>query len=445
MRPGYTSTRVVCGAVLVLLAAPAAFAAQVADTPDTRGHPALWNQLYETLFQRETPDGGRFGADELDILYWYGTNHLLTEPSNGEAIRVLDRFNREHGEQLVSDPLQRALLQRRLWALFDWAAAPGVASDHAPERAQLERRLAIAIRRLALSAAQIAALPDNYADAVNAGRLAGIPAGLFDPVGNWVTVGTGSGSPLARQHTAAPAFSGRSAFLVMVNLPGGRPRTLAYLNTLDHFQGPLLSSSQQQAFAGGRAVYTLNPALPEFPAGTQWALVRRLCVIDDHGRIQPTSLVESIQLRRYLSVPAVRPSPLSITGFVPVSSRESLQFAEFDMQPRHRAALRAIGPGDSDFTLFFEFGTDPFESMDAQDASRVLANFRPDTLHHCLMCHQSPGIFSVNSYHPEFAFGTVDVQPLQASDESSETRWDVDWKYRQFDWGVLQGLWRGAQ
>ncbi len=367
--PG-VGTRIIRGAVLGLLAVPVAFAAPVAAAPvaahsDAGGLPVLWNQLYATLFQRATPDGRTFGADELDILYWYDTDHLLTEPSHDEAIRILDRFNRQHGEQLVSDPLQRALLQRRLWALFDWAATPGAAGNHAPERVRLERRLAIAIRRLALSAAQITALPDNYAETVRAGRLPGLPVGLFDPGGNWVTVGAGSGNPLAREHTAAPAFSGRSAFLVMVNLPGGRLQTLAYLNTLDHFQGPLLYSSQP-VNAGGRTVYTLNPALPEFPAGTQWALVRRLCVIDDQGRIEPTHLVESILLRRYRAVPAVRPSPLSITGFVPVSSIE-------------------------------------------------------------------------------FAFGTVDVQPLQAWDESSETQRDVDWKYRQFDWGVLQGLWRGAR
>src|SRR5690348_5151511 len=109
-------------------------------------HP--WNQLSSALFARVAPEGTVYGPDELDILYWYSTEHLLTEPSHSAAIRILDRFIHAHGERLIRDPLKRALLQRDLWALFDWAAMPGQ-TTHTAQRAALESRLATLIRRLA--------------------------------------------------------------------------------------------------------------------------------------------------------------------------------------------------------------------------------------------------------------------------------------------------------
>src|SRR5215468_1606046 len=82
----------------------------------------LWNRLNDTLFTRVAPDNGEhYGLDEIDILFWRNTRHLLTSPSREAAIRVLDEFISHHGERLVRDPVKRALLQRDLWALFDWS------------------------------------------------------------------------------------------------------------------------------------------------------------------------------------------------------------------------------------------------------------------------------------------------------------------------------------
>lgn len=122
----------------------------------------LWNQINSVLFTRVAPEGTVYGLEELDILYWRSTEHLLTEPSHSAAIDLLDRFIKAHGERLIRDPFKRALLQRDLWQLFDWAAIPGE-TTHLVQRAELEDRLAIIIRGLALSDFEIAALPDSYA------------------------------------------------------------------------------------------------------------------------------------------------------------------------------------------------------------------------------------------------------------------------------------------
>src|SRR5207302_2058001 len=80
----------------------------------------LWNRLNDALFVRAGPDGIKYGPEELDVLYWHRTMNLLTGASYQQATNVLDEFIDSHGEKLVRDPLKKALLQRDLWALFDW-------------------------------------------------------------------------------------------------------------------------------------------------------------------------------------------------------------------------------------------------------------------------------------------------------------------------------------
>jgi hypothetical protein len=46
----------------------------------------------------------------------------------------------------------------------------------------------------------------------------------------------------------------------------------------------------------------LNLALPQFPVGTQVALVRQAIVIDDRGELEPTAQTESVQLRVYHAI-----------------------------------------------------------------------------------------------------------------------------------------------
>ena len=124
----------------------------------------LWNRLNETLFERTAQDGKKFGLDELDILYWARTTNLLAGASHQQALSILDEFINTHGERLIQDPLKRALLQRDLWELFDWAAVPVpyYRAQFPKERRELQTRLAVVIRRLALTTNEIASLPDNY-------------------------------------------------------------------------------------------------------------------------------------------------------------------------------------------------------------------------------------------------------------------------------------------
>jgi hypothetical protein len=82
----------------------------------------LWNRLHCALFVRTTPKGEEYGLDELDPLLWGETKHLLTGSSYQQAIKLLDEFSSLNGAVLIADPLKRAMLQRDLWAIFDWSA-----------------------------------------------------------------------------------------------------------------------------------------------------------------------------------------------------------------------------------------------------------------------------------------------------------------------------------
>src|SRR4030095_5786881 len=57
----------------------------------------IWNRVYRTFYRRESRDGHEYGYDELDPLLWVQTKYLLTDPSNRQALMVLNEFLSTHG------------------------------------------------------------------------------------------------------------------------------------------------------------------------------------------------------------------------------------------------------------------------------------------------------------------------------------------------------------
>jgi hypothetical protein len=108
-----------------------------------------------------------------------------------------------HGEKLIPDPLKRVLLQRDLWELFDWSAKPFRKPDRVRDCCELQSRLDVLMRRLALATNEIAALPDNYAQ-TEKNNLAGLPHGLFQTNGKWLEVGINGydEAPVAPSHVS---------------------------------------------------------------------------------------------------------------------------------------------------------------------------------------------------------------------------------------------------
>ena len=190
-----------------------------------------------------------------------GVDHVLSGPpfqALGAALKeALD-------ERTPRSPLDRALMQADLWSAFD-ALVPVTQGSPRPRmgRAQAEALLPLLgrlIRKLALTPAEIAALPDHYA----AARASfGLPD-LFSPRSEWMELVMGQD----RMHDEAADY--RRASRVFVK--------------------PLTPSADE-----GRFLASLpNAANPPVAAA---ALVMETLLVDSRGRVVPSRLISDIQMR----------------------------------------------------------------------------------------------------------------------------------------------------
>lgn len=371
----------------------------------------IWNKTYACLFVRRTSDGIEYGADALDPLLWDQTQHLLNGDSHRRALECLDVFLRSHAENAEQNPLKRAILQRDLWAIFDWAAAGQTLPQ---QRRELEVRLAAAIRRLAITSEQARRLPDNYSEAVAGQEFARdydrqnsrqpfLPPELFRPDGPWVCISGYSDEPTAFAH-----FSGRSRFLVFMRLPGGRDATLAYVDKLRSSREP--------------------PLLMQFPAGTAVALVRQMIVIDNQGKLTATALTESVQLRVYHSVNYSNGLSSHGQDFFAFQMRRPELFA------RHSGGLVAVRPGETEFATFRTHGIDAFESTPPLDKQDVV-------LERCRACHSDSLILQVQT-----RLQWMKPSPSLDGKNDDPIAWETDVtirrKQQQSDFNLLLDSWK---
>lgn len=439
-----------CIATLLSLSASATGPAPAPDVPlhgvYDQNPDHLWNRLYRQFYVRRGADGSEYGDDELDPLLWGETKYLRRGPSHEQAIRVLDEFISKHGEQLITDPLKHVVLQRDLWAVFEWLST--LDSPQAADK-KLAEKIAAVMKRLALPRREIEALGDTYAAAITARSFAArydprhpetafLPTDLFDPNGEWVCLGTrdGPGAPVHARY-----FGGRSVFLVFLRLPGGRQATLDYLKQIAGFPNrlirnpggfyPLLRHGNGSAGAAPDALVP-NPDLPQFPSGTEVALVRRMVLIDEDGELVPSNLTESVQIRAFREMPS-RADWLA-------GRYERLQDV-FDFRLSRRqlfagqsGGLRAITQDDRGFSQFLTMPMDPLEMRPPEPPQRVLPS--------CQGCHGAPGIHSMLS--PRTMWGDPDgsATALMASSPADQAASTIAWKRKQANWSALRGLWK---
>ena len=173
-----------------------------------------------------------------------------------------------------------------------------------------------------------------------------------------------------------------------------------------------------------------NPDLPQFPRGTQVALLRRMIAIDADGELVPTGVVESLQIRVYREMQEPQ------TAFEFIMERVRLFRNE-------SGGLRPVGMDERDFIPMLAPGVEPFQWTRSGDLTDFGTKFRTVVLKSCNDCHaadQAPGVLSVPTI-----VGSVEKSPGQL-------RFDVvkpdlgaggsaSWKRGQYTWGLLQGLW----
>jgi hypothetical protein len=412
-------------------------------------HPShVWNRLYAALWVREDFQGNRYGEDSLDPMLWPQSKHLLSQPSHDAALRILDEFLRTHAENLIQGPVKRAMLQRDLWAVFDWSVQPypGL-PEYRDERRELQKRLAELLRRLALTPEQIKALPDNYAQAVHSGAFPAnynpaqpqqpfLPPDLFDPRGPWVCITpspeTPAGGGVAKGHVSN--VSGRSVFLVFMRLPEGRKATLDYFQTLWNFPQPWIGGPDD------RGPLETNPNLPSFPAGTQVALVRQMVLFDNRGNLVVSPITESVQIRVYREITNSRryfAGGLTTSGqdFFEIRISRPLLFSG------NQGGLRATGHDEIEPSTFQTMGFD--EIGESDNAGRVVPHFT-SIMRRCVNCHSGGGIRSFNSVDSLLKPTRVQLDPEDVNYgprywNESAALW---WKQNRYEWGLLNGYWK---
>jgi hypothetical protein len=419
----------------------------------------LWNQLHSVLFIREDLPDTAHVSDALDPPLWLNSAYLLKNPSHERILKILDEFLQAHAEKLIHDPAKRAILIRDLWAVFDWsvereAQRPGEPA-YEKEKRELQGRLAEVMRRLALTSEEIHSLPSNYTQAVASGQFAKeydpahrdrpfLPPDLFDSRGPWIQIyaqgpGFESGQP-AESH--ANAFS-RSTFLVFMRLPGGRKATFDYIRALWDFPQPWLP----RPYDPRHEQVAINPNLPQFPADTQFALVRQLMLFDNRVELQGTPITESIQIRVYRKVPEAADEP-SLNQFAEIE-KSGQDFFEFTLSrpqlfANNSGGLRATKPKEKQFAMFSSFGADeaPMHPIRLDQLAPVLQL--------CVQCHRAPGINSVNSRaHLLKPYWLEHDYPEDTPAHANQNPWWVDEtgvaaKKQRYDWGFLNGFWNSS-
>jgi hypothetical protein len=419
----------------------------------------IWNRVYDALLIREDSAGVKYGADSLDPLLWLNSDHLLAQPSHQRAVRVLDEFLQTHAENQIHDPVKRAILQRDLWAVFDWSVQQQSLSQrptYDQEKRELQVRLAELLRRLALTPEEIASLPANYGEAVASKTFAReydsahperafLPSDLFDPLGPWVLIsGTSySGQPIAIEHLMNA--SGRSRFLVFVRLPGGRKATLDYFRALWNIPRPWVPF-------GGHGRVTVDPNLPSFPAGTQVALLRQMTLFDNQGNLVEAPITESVQIRVYRAITTAGPEGPDMTSLSALAERSGQTFYEIKLsRPQFFAnkagGLRATAADEIEFSTLRQEGDDIFEWW-IMNRNRTGGSL--PALQQCSICHSGGGINSLNSRErllkpngaqqdPE---GLQSDRPRQVAPQWWTGDETIAWKHDRYDWGLLNGYWQ---
>jgi CubicO group peptidase (beta-lactamase class C family)/glyoxylase-like metal-dependent hydrolase (beta-lactamase superfamily II) len=357
----------------------------------------LWNRLHQALHVRLTdmgnpekeqallPGDQSAHAYELDAFLWPNRSTYLRfgEPHK-TALAVLDEFLAKDGEKLVRKPIKRAFLQRDLWAVFDWTRSWHI---DVPGR-NLRSRLAKAIQRLALSREEIKALPDNFAAVAAAKKVAEFPADLWDSRGPWVLIGDDNKNTNGAQ-TITPVhdsfFGGRSAFLVFIRAGDSRDKTIKFLKQL-HDNGE--------------------------PSPARFALVRRMLLIDNRGRIRLSPVTETVQIRGDVSEEEFK---LNRKDFLEGKIKQSIHRANEDDRERPEILFMGYNAGDHPAPI----------------------------LKSCFSCHQGRDL---NSRTQNFSgrAGPMRTRPrLIESTLDDEAVKSIYRKSDQFMWGKLQGLWEG--
>jgi hypothetical protein len=379
-----------------------------------------YDVLYDVIMTRYGKDGKSYAESESSPALFSASEFPFGDKTHKKFSAALDKFGALPQTKIEAySHVKRALLQRHLWKVFDvtspyrWkdpqTGAHRVANrNHSDRRAAVQPKIGSLIQRLALTRAQILALPDTQAVTVKSGGFAQrhdptdpfkpfLPTDLYSKESSWVCIGTDETIPVDLH---AERLKWRSAFYSFIRLPKGRPETLEYIEN---------AHSKEQ-----------------FPVGTQVALIEQAFLISDKGEMILSPLTVSISLRAYLNVNlGARKARPAATQCV----------AEFVIQPRQlmqgNAVLKAMDPLEHRFEA-----SEAFICQDTSDPFETGRIPRGTRLNSCMNCHSKAGHRSV------LTSGGAGSAPLFASSPAAISKVTSNEKRNHYTWNTLHELWR---
>ena len=372
----------------------------------------IWNRTHAALWAKPP---GEATQDRIDAMF--DRLSIREGKAHDELKAILDEFNQAREVSENMPPLQHAVMQRDLLAGFFSA----IAGSEIPEDQPLRKAWAQAIQMVALTRDQILQLPDTYAAASAAPNAistydpahpaAYLPKDLLADNGPWLALRSkeGARTPIARMHFHA--LMGLSAFEVRMRHPEGRKAGIAYLKDLEDMKNP-----------------GYNEALtPQFPAGTQWALLRRAILADDQGRPVVSPIVESVQVRIFRDI--------TPGGYGEI---EEKQFSfEWEMPPTQllsKFAFRSTTAADLPNSFFLQ-QTGVIVSPDAGSLTI-----------HCAVCHAASGIHAINSRELPFGSNKPNQPPVFVPTTNAEIAADAMSQASALPtWIILQRLYPSFQ
>tara|TARA_R110002072_G_scaffold179059_1_gene335071 strand:+ start:135331 stop:136635 length:1305 start_codon:yes stop_codon:yes gene_type:complete len=379
-----------------------------------------YDALYDVIMTRYGKDGKTYAENESSPALFSASEFPFDDKTYRKFIAALDTFGALPQTEIEAySDVKRALLQRHLWKLFD-ATCPHrwidsrtgeqrVASlNHSDRRAAVQQKSASLIQRLALTKAQILALPGTWAATVKSGDFARrhdptnqfapfLPANLLAKESSWVCMGTDEVIP-ADLHV--DKLKWRSAFYSFIRLPKGRTETLEYVEK--------------------------ELSKDNFPVGTQLALVEQAFLISDEGERILSPLIVSISLRTYMFVRR------NAHDEVPETTQS---VAEFVMQPRElmlgNAVMKAIDPQEHRFDA-----SEGFIAQDTSDPFETGHLPRRARLHSCMSCHRNSGNVKVLTRNGAGSAQFFESSPTAISKATSNQ------KRNHHTWERLHEFWK---
>jgi beta-lactamase regulating signal transducer with metallopeptidase domain len=402
------------------------------DVAAARDKADPYDTLYDVIMTR-WKNGKAYAQDETSPAVFSWSEFPFDNHTFDKFNAALDAFAGLPQEKIerYSD-VQRALMQRNLWELFEttfnwkwstdwwWDGQRSFPKTHIERRAIAQPKLASLIKRLALTKEQILALPNTMAATIKSGQFAEAhdPADPFKPFlprdihsaaeSSWICLGEDGEKIPADLHTWNR--NGRSMFLQFMRLPGGRATTLAYMERI-------------------------SKRPHQFPVGTQFALVEQPLLISKDGDLIVSPLVVAVQLRAYLDI-----------------GRDFRRYddepkatqcvAEFVIQPRQlmkgNAVMRAMGPKDFHFDAGAETATPGFSPRDPFMTGKIAGSMPLTRLNQCMDCHSRAGGRGVRtrSFKGTYDFFT-ETNPVDVGKATVAEKRGID------NWKTLQKYWRG--